>query len=116
VDTLRNLFGNVTSTILRLVLVVGTMAAVYFFAIKPVLDTTEKSINSFSEPLNRSVDLSTRQLNRALVEARQDDRNRVKVPGATRVSLARATKLLNCIQRANGDVQRINRCQRRFMQ
>ena len=50
-DILRNLFGNVTSGIIRLLVTVGILAAVYFFIVKPVLDTTE----NVSDTVNKSI-------------------------------------------------------------
>jgi len=45
-ELLRNLFGNLTSGIIRLLVGVGILAAVYFFIVKPVLHTTDNAINS----------------------------------------------------------------------
>ena len=36
-DILRNLFGSLTSGIIRLAVTVGILAAAYFFIVKPVL-------------------------------------------------------------------------------
>ncbi len=41
-DVLRNLFGNLSAGIIRLLVTVGILAAVYFFIVRPTLDTTEK--------------------------------------------------------------------------
>ena len=41
-DVLRNLFGNLTAGIIRLLVTVGILAAAYFFIVKPTLETTEK--------------------------------------------------------------------------
>ena len=43
-DILRNLFGSLTSGIIRLLVAVGILAAAYFFIVKPVLKTTDKAI------------------------------------------------------------------------
>jgi hypothetical protein len=42
-ELLRNLFGSLTSGIIRLLVTVGILAAVYFFVVKPTLETTEKA-------------------------------------------------------------------------
>ena len=47
-DILRNLFGNLTSGIIRLAVTVGILAAVYFFIVRPVLDTTENVSNEIN--------------------------------------------------------------------
>jgi hypothetical protein len=41
-EVLRNLFGNLTAGIIRLLVTVGILVAVYFFVVRPTLDTTEK--------------------------------------------------------------------------
>lgn len=115
-DFLRNLFGNLMATVLRLVLVVGTMAAVYFFAIRPVLDTTEElgrnATQSFQQSGIQNID---EQINRALKQSRQQGNRKVDVPGAsTNITIARAQKLLACIQRVQPDVRKMSNCQKRF--
>ena len=56
-DILRNLFGNLTSGIIRLLVTVGILAAVYFFIVKPVLNTTE----DISHEVNANVQKSFEQ-------------------------------------------------------
>jgi predicted PurR-regulated permease PerM len=115
-DFLRNLFGNLTATVLRLVLVVGTMAAVYFFAIRPVLDTTEELGRNATQSIQQSgIQNIDEQINQALKQSRQQGNQKVDVPGASaNITIARAQKLLACIQRVQPDVQKMSRCQRRF--
>src|SRR5262245_24480951 len=50
-DILRNLFGNVTSGVIRLAVTVGILAAVYFFIVKPVLHTTENVSNTVNDSI-----------------------------------------------------------------
>ncbi len=45
-DLLRNLFGNLTSGIIRLAVTAGILFLVYLFLLKPVLDTTTEVIHS----------------------------------------------------------------------
>ena len=114
-DFLRNLFGNLTATVLRLVLVVGTMAAVYLFAIRPVLDTTEELGRNATQSIQQSgLQNIDEQINRALKQSRQGNQ-KVDVPGASaNITIARAQKLLACIQRVQPNVQKMSRCQKRF--
>jgi hypothetical protein len=46
VDFVKGLFGMLTSSVLRLAVGVGILAAAYFFLVKPVLHTTDNAINS----------------------------------------------------------------------
>ena len=115
-DTLRNLFGNVTATILRLALVVGTLAAVYFFAIRPVLDTTEDISNrafeqssQFQTDVQRSVRRSIRDTNRQVQQSVNRSLNQTQKRGGPDPQ-----QLLRCVQRAHGNVNRLQACARRY--
>ena len=103
-DLLRNLFGSLTSGVIRLAVMAGVLALVYLFIVKPVLKTTNDAIEkSGLNQIGKSIEgVSTeiqRQVHRSFKTAG---------PGAKR------QKLVHCIQRANGDVHRIQRCARRF--
>ena len=116
-DVLRNLFGALTSGIIRLLVTVGILVAVYFFIVRPVLDTTSDAIKEANETFkttiepagsNQSLTISVdqevgpkfqRQMQRAFVKAKKR---------------GELDRLSGCIQRANGDVGAIRRCARRF--
>ncbi len=104
-DILRNLFGSVTSGIIRLAVTAGILFLVYLFIVKPVLQTTndaiEKSgINQISKTFDDVNVQVQRQIKRSL---------NATAPGA-----ARRQRLIRCIQNAHQDVTRIQRCTRRF--
>jgi type III secretory pathway component EscR len=116
-DILRNLFGTLTSGVIRLLVAVGILAAAYFFIVKPVLHTTDNAINSANQSFEKSfgvhgVDITD-------ISGTIDDVNR-KVQREIRRSFHTAKKdgnpkrLVKCIQRANGDVHRIQRCTVKF--
>jgi hypothetical protein len=116
VDTLRNLFGNLTSTVLRLALVVGTLAAVYLFIVKPTLDTTEEISNrafdhsqQTQQNIQRSIQQQIRDTNRQVQRSVNQSLQQTKRQGGTD-----PRQLLACVQRANGNVNRIQACSRRF--
>jgi predicted PurR-regulated permease PerM len=115
-DILRNLFGGVTSTIFRLIVVFGTMAAIYFFAIKPALDTTEEISRSISNPIQQA----QQQIDTALQQqgVNPGDGN---IPNTTQITRtlsgltpAQAEALTECLQRAGSDLGFINDCFDRF--
>jgi len=114
-DLLRNLFGNVTAGIIRLLVTVGILAAVYFFVVKPALDTTE----NISREVNSNVQKGFEQTDMRGINKTIDDVNR-QVQREIRKSLRTskqqgdADKLIRCIQRAHQDVNRIQRCSERF--
>jgi len=116
-DILRNLFGNVTAGIIRLLVTVGILAAVYFFVIRPTLDTTADISRETNQSIQKSLENSgVNNLND--INGTIDDVNR-QVQREIRKSLRQsgqgnADKLIRCIQRANHDVNKIQRCSQRF--
>jgi hypothetical protein len=118
-DILRNLFGNLTSGLIRLLVTVGILAAAYFFIVKPVLNTTDKAIDSanqnfgktFGTPgadltdIGKTIDDVNKQVQR---EVRRSFRTARKDGGGD------PQRLVRCIKRARGDVNRIQRCTQRF--
>ena len=106
---LRNLFGNLTSGIIRLAVVAGILALSYLFIVKPILDTTndafDKAFKSTGfDEIGKTIEGVNKQIQK---EVRQSFRTTRKRDGNPQ-------KLVHCIQRANGDVNRIQRCTRRF--
>ena len=85
----------------------GILAAVYFFAIKPATDTANNAIDSFSEPLKQA----TQQAAAAQQQLQQDANN--GGPG-TKSDLNQLDKLQRCVQKAHQDVNKLERCTRRF--
>ena len=127
-DFLKSLAGMFTSSVLRLAVSVGILAAAYFFIVRPVLDTTNEALKTaggFNQSLNANIQQSVQQSNTNPDVARQVQRsirraNR-QVQRALNQSLnqtapsqARQRRLLHCVQRAHGNVSRIQRCTQRF--
>ena len=114
-DVLRNLFGNVTAGIIRLLVTVGILAAVYFFVVKPTLETTK----DISHEVNANVQRGFEQTDLSEINKTIDDVNR-QVQREIKKSLRHspntksADKLVRCIQRANQDVHKIQRCSEKY--
>jgi hypothetical protein len=110
-DMLRNLFGNLTAGIIRLLVTVGILAAAYFFIVKPVLKTTDEAIKSTNSSFEKSFGKAgLDDLDKAL----EDVSHQVKVQVTRSFHVARKhgnpKKLLHCVERANGNAHRIRRC------
>ncbi len=103
-DLLRNLFGNVTSGIIRLAVTAGVLFLVYLFILKPVLDTTTEVVHS------TGLDQIGKSLKGMSTEIKREVHRSFEVTG----SAARKQKLVRCVKAASGNVQRIERCTRRF--
>jgi predicted PurR-regulated permease PerM len=114
-DVLRNLFGNVTAGIIRLLVTVGIIAAVGFFLVKPALETTKE----ISRETNQSIQNGFQQSDLTDINRTIDDVNRrvqreVKKSLRTSKQQGDADKLIRCIQRAHQNVNGIQRCSQRF--
>jgi len=94
---------------------VGILAAVYFFIVKPALNTTEK----ISHEVNVNVQKGFEQTNLGEIDKTIDDVNR-RVQREIKKSLRQsqhhgaANKLIDCIQRAHQDVNKIQRCTEKY--
>ena len=118
-DTLRNLFGNATATILRLALVAGTIILVSIFIVKPALETTEKVSEGFNDSINQSINGQNGIQTRIQRQVRQTNRRvQRQINQATRQTQqaggSNPQALLRCVKRANGDVNKIQACAQRF--
>jgi uncharacterized protein YoxC len=120
-EFLSTVFGNLTSGIIRLGVAVGILAAVYFFLLKPILHTTEKTVEGANQSFEKSFNTPT--VDTKAIEAKVnktiEDVNRqvqVEVHRSFHASKVHGSseKLLHCVQRANGNVHRIERCTRRY--
>jgi hypothetical protein len=114
-DILRNLFGNVTAGIIRLLVTVGILAAVYFFVVKPTLETTKE----ISHEVNGNIQKGFQQSDLGDVNKTIDDVNRRvqrEIKKSLRASKQQgdADKLISCIQRAHQNVNKIQRCSNRL--
>ena len=121
-EFLRDLFGSLTSGIIRLAVTVGILAAAYFFIVRPVLDTTENvsdTVNNSIQSANKSFDESFGPHSETAKALRRANRQ-VQIQITRSVHQAKhagggdPTKLLHCIQRAAGDVNRMQRCTVKF--
>lgn len=116
-DILRNLFGNLTSGIIRLLVAVGIIAAVGFFLVRPALDTANKSIDSFNKSFEKSFnhqgsDLSG--INKTLRKVNRQVEIEIRKSFKAAKTEGNPSRLIKCIQRAHGDVQKIQKCTVKF--
>ncbi|HUC00702.1 MAG TPA: hypothetical protein VMS11_12840 [Solirubrobacterales bacterium] len=116
-DLLRNLFGNLTSGIIRLLVAVGILAAAYFFLLKPVLKTTSdtfKEVNkSFSKTFHtKGVDVT--DINKTIEEVNKEIQREIKRSLRAAKKNGNPKKLVKCIERAEGNVHKIQHCTVKF--
>ena len=123
-EFLQNLFGNLTSGIVRLGVAVGIIVAVGIFIVKPVLDTTEKTVESTNRQIEKSFEstnFDTKAIEENVNKTVEEVNNQVQVQvehsfhaAQTNGGQRKTEKLLHCIQRAHQNVHRIERCSRRY--
>jgi Tfp pilus assembly protein PilO len=107
-DVLRNLFGNLTAGIIRLLVTLGILAGVYFFVVRPALDTTEK----ISHEVNVNVQQSLKEahIGKTMNQVNRQVQREIKKSLRQTPSHSAANKLLRCVQRAHPYVHKIERC------
>ena len=98
--------GNIGLRLVGLLVTVGILAAIYFFAIKPATDTANNAINSFSQPLQ--------QAEQQVADAQQQLQQNAKSGGGSQSELSQLNKLQKCVKHAHQDVNRLQRCTQRF--
>jgi len=115
-DILRNLFGSLTSGVIRLLVSVGILAAAYFFIVKPVLHTTDNAINSANKTFEKSFGNSgLNDIGHTLQNVNREVRRQVTHSfHVTKIHGTNPKKLIRCVQRAEGDVHKIQRCAVKF--
>jgi hypothetical protein len=113
-DFLRNLFGNLTTGVIRLAVAVGILGAAYLFIVKPVMDTTNNAIDSADKTFEKSfgTTLDMGDINKTIENV--NHQVQIQVQRSFHVAKKQGggdpMKLVHCVQRAHGDVQRIQRC------
>jgi cell shape-determining protein MreC len=118
-DILRNLFGNLTSGLIRLLVTVGILAAAYFFIVKPVLSTTEEAIDSANRNFGKTfgtpgADITDVGKTIEDVNKRVEREVRRSFRTAERKGGRDSQRLVRCIRRAHGNTRRIQHCTAKF--
>lgn len=116
-DLLRNLFGNLTSGIIRLLVAVGILAAAYFFLLKPVLKTTSDTFKEVNKSFNKTfhtkgVDVT--DISKTIEEVNKEIQREIKRSLRAAKKNGNPKKLVKCIERAEGNVHKIQRCTVKF--
>ena len=114
-DILRNLFGTLTSGVIRLLVAVGILAAAYFFIVKPVLHTTENAVDSANKSLETSFGGNgLGEIGKTFEDVDRQVQIEIRRSFHTAKKNGNPKRLVRCIERAHGDVHRIQRCTVKF--
>jgi hypothetical protein len=116
VEILRNLFGSFASGVIRLIVGVAILAAAYFFIVKPVLNTTEHAIDSANKGLERSfgpgADIT--DISGTIESVNRKVQREIRKSFHTAEKNGNPNKLIKCVQRAHGNVRKIQHCTEKF--
>lgn len=114
-DILRNLFGSLTSGIIRLLVAVGILAAAYFFIVKPVLKTTGDAIKSTNQSFEKSFGGNgLDDIGKTIEDVNKQVQRQIRRSFHTAEKSGNPKRLVRCIKRANGNVHQIQRCTVKF--
>jgi hypothetical protein len=117
-DVLRNLFGNLSAGIIRLLVTVGILAAVYFFIVKPTLDTTKDISHEVNVNVQKGFESSDfnaiGDVNKQIEDVNRQVQREVRKSLRQSQQQGNADKLIACIQRAHQNVVKIQHCSDRF--
>jgi F0F1-type ATP synthase membrane subunit b/b' len=116
-EFLTQLFGNLTSGIIRLGVAVGILAAVYVFILHPILSSTDHAVDSANQAFEKSFQDSKAieaQVDKTVEDANRQVQVQVERSFHTAKVHGNPIKLLHCVQRAHGNVHRIERCTNRY--
>ncbi len=103
--------GTLINGLVRVLVVAGTLAAVYYFVVRPVLDTTEK----VSGGINSSIQQTLDEANDAFDQTNVTTKNqKVLTRKIKNVPTPNIPKLENCITAAGTNINQINRCINRY--
>jgi hypothetical protein len=101
--------GTFLNPLLKVVATVAVLAASYFFIVKPILDTTNDTIDrAFDESANiqKSVQQSIKQANQ---QAQQQGAGNVQFE-ASGLTPKQAERIQKCVAEAAGDVNALQAC------
>jgi flavin-binding protein dodecin len=102
--------GTFINPLLKIITVVAVLGATYIFILEPILDTTEDVSDSINNSIGQSLESTNQQIDEALQQS--GAAQTVEIPQSSQNSLKEANRLLDCIQRANGNVDKMQRCNR----
>lgn len=113
---LRNLFGSLASGVIRLAVAGGILLLCYLFIVRPVLNTTDNAINSANKTFEKSfgTKLNLGDVGKTIEDVNAKVQAEIKRSFHAAKRQGRPAKLIRCIRRAHRDVDRIQRCTRRF--
>lgn len=105
--------GTVISPIIKIVTTVLILGGVYLFVVRPILDTTERTVENVRGNIEQSQRESAQQASAAEIES---TRNSAASYGRSLLAGSQpwpeaADAVLNCVKQASDSIQRLDRCE-----
>jgi hypothetical protein len=105
--------GTLVSAVVRILVLGATLALVYVFIVKPILNTTENVSNGVGTNISDVMDEVSQAFDSSNIQSGQYSQVKIK-RSITTVSGKKQQRLLTCVQGSNQDIARIQRCVARF--
>lgn len=105
--------GTLITAVVRIAVLAATLALVYFFVIRPVLDTTETVSSGINQNIQRSLD----EANEAFQQSGTNfdvKKQRKLTRDIKNVPTNQLPRLNRCISNAGADLDRVRRCASRL--
>lgn len=103
--------GTLITGVVRILVVVATLAAAYYFILRPVLDTTERVSGGISGGIQKSLD----EANRAFEDSNVSNQTQRQITtNIKNVPNSKLPRLSDCINRNPTSIQHIQRCAKRL--
>jgi F0F1-type ATP synthase membrane subunit b/b' len=103
--------GTFINPLLKIITTVVILGAIYLLFVKPILNTTEDAFNTVGPAIQQAQRLGGPQIDRSIRQAQRLQQNAQQ---ASQTQLQEAHKLLNCIQQANGNIDKIQACNAKY--
>ena len=103
--------GTLVTGVVRVLVVVATLAAAYYFIIRPVLDTTETISGGINNNIQKSLDEANKAFELSNVPVQTQQSITTTIKNAPTNKLPRLTA---CINRNPSNIQHIERCASRL--
>jgi len=103
--------GTLVTALVRVLVVVATLAAVSYFLVRPVLQTTENVSNGINDNIQRSLDEADKAFDQTNVTPQTQQQITTTIKNIPTDKLPR---LNNCIQRNPSSIAHIEKCAQRL--
>jgi ElaB/YqjD/DUF883 family membrane-anchored ribosome-binding protein len=104
--------GTLVNAVVRIAIVAATLALAYFFVIKPVLSTTETVSSGINSNIQNAFDDVNEAFDQSNITGGLNEKKIKRKINST--SGVNQDRLIECIQNAQQDINRIQRCANRF--